>query len=239
MNYFKKNKSFIFGCAICSLCFAFGANGAYASEFDTEDPMYFEQARDFTLRGGLSFGDEILDTGVRGAYGINDIFVLGATVKYQQDFDDDRDYDGFSYTGMDVMYRVSNDTIKSDIFGGVKFSGDADPRFDKTIYFGGVRIGRSWNIITVSGTLKTSWIFDELNGMAWIDMIPDAYFRIVQNWRIGVGADFRKATNADFDATIVSGKLVRQYGRTQYVGFCEYDFEQNDIKFGTRLNIAF
>lgn len=236
MSYIK-NKVILTGFAFCGLMTLFSAT--HAAEFDTEDPMYFEQAREMTVRGNLSVGDDIVDAGVRGAYGINDIFVFGATVKYQQDFDSDRNYDGFSHVGLDMMYRMSNNEIKSDIFGGIKFSGDADPRFDNTIYSGGVRIGRSWEQITLSGTLKTSWIFDELNGMAWIDMIPDAYFRIVQNWRIGVGADFRKATNADFDATIVSGKLVRQYGRTQYVGFCEYDFEQNDIKFGTRLNIAF
>lgn len=236
MSYIK-NKVVLTGFAFCGLMTLF--SGARAAEFDTEDPMYFEQAREMTIRGNLSVGDDIVDAGVRGAYGINDIFVLGTTVKFQQDFNDDRNYDGFSYFGLDAMFRMSNDAVKSDIFGGVKISGDADPRFDKTIYFGGVRIGRSWDIITLSGTLKTSWIFDELNGMAWIDMMPDAYFRIDQNWRIGVGADFRKATNPYFDATIVSGKLVRQYGRTQYVGFCEYDFEQSDIKFGTRLNIAF
>lgn len=239
MNYSKKNKNFIFYGAICSLFFALGVNGAYASEFDTEDPMYFEQARDFTFRGGLSIGDDILDTGVRGSYGINDIFVLSATVKYQQDFDDDRDYDGYSYTGMDVMYRVSNDTIKSDIFGGVKFSGDADPRFDKTIYAAGFRLGRSWDNVTLAGTFKTSWLFDEVNGMAWIDMMPEAYFKVDENWRIGFNADIRKATNPDFDATILGMKFVRQYGRTQYVGYGEYDFEQKFFKIGTKLNIAF
>ena len=238
MNYFK-NKLFIGGFALCALSFAFSVSAARAAEYDTEDPMYFEQARDFTFRGGLSFGDEILDTGVRGSYGINDIFVLGATVKYQQDLDDDRDYDGFSYTGMDVTYRVSNENIKTDVFGGVKFSGDADPRFDKTIYSAGFRLGRAWDQVTLAGTFKTSWLFDEINGMAWIDMIPEAYFRIDENWRIGFNADLRKATDPDFDATILGMKFVRQYGRTQYTGYGEYDFEQKFVKFGTRLSIAF
>ena len=225
--------------ALFSLLVAICANGAHAAEFDTEDPMYFESARELTVRGDLSVGDEIMGAGFKGSYGINDIFVLGATVKYQQDFDDDRNYDGFSHISMDVKYRMSNDTVKSDIFGGIKFSGDADPRFDNTIYSGGVRIGRSWEHVTLSGTLKTSWIFDELGGMAWIDMMPETYFRIDENWRIGLGADFRKSTNPDFDATIMDMKLVRQYGRTQYVGFVDYDFEQDYFKVGTRVNISF
>ncbi|NMA32791.1 MAG: hypothetical protein GX944_02575 [Alphaproteobacteria bacterium] len=232
-----KNKIVLTGVAFCGFMALFSSTSA--AIFDTEDPMYFEQARDFTIRGGLSFGDDILDVGLKAAYGINDIFVFGTTVKYQQDFNDERDYDGFSYFGFDAMYRMSNGAVKSDLFGGIKVSGDADPRFDKNIYFGGVRIGRSWDWVTLSGALKSSWIFDELNGMAWIDIMPDIYFRLSSNWRIGLGADFRKSTNPIFDTTIVNAKLVRQYGRTQYVGFGEYDFEQNNMKFGTRVNISF
>ena len=75
--------------------------------------------------------------------------------------------------------------------------------------------------------------------MAWIDLMPDAYFRINENWRFGLGLDLRKATNPEFDATIAGLKLARQYGRTQYVATSDYDFKQSDFILGAHINIAF
>ncbi len=223
--------------AFCGLLFA--VCPAYAGEFDTEDPLYFEQARDLTMRSDMYYGGEIAGAGFRGSYGINDLFVLGMSAAYQQDFDSERDNTGFTGLALDAMYRLSSDAVMADIFGGVKFSGSADPAIDKTVYSGGVRLGRQWEKTTLSVALKTSWIFDELGGMAWIDFMPNAYFRISEDWRFGLGLDLRKATNPLYDATIGGIKVVRQYGRTQYVASGDYDIEQSDFKLGAHINIAF
>lgn len=240
-----KKTGFIFnktGCisVMCGLLSVLCVIGpAQAAEFDTEDPLYFEQARDLTLRSNMFYGGELVGAGFRGSYGINDLFVLGMSAAYQQDFDSERDHSGFTGMSLDAMYRLSSDLVLSDIFGGIKFAGGADPALDKTIFSGGVRLGRQWDKSTLSVALKTSWIFDELGGMAWIDLMPDAYFRINENWRFGLGLDLRKATNPEFDATIAGLKLARQYGRTQYVATSDYDFKQSDFILGAHINIAF
>ena len=43
----------------------------------------------------------------------------------------------------------------------------------------------------------------------------------------------------DYDQEWLDGKVVRQYGRTQYVGQIGYEFEGDDIQIGTRVNILF
>jgi hypothetical protein len=215
------------------------SQASHSAEFDTEDPLYFEKANDLAVRGGAAFGDSILDIELQTAYGVNDLFVISADIRYQQDFNDRRNNDGFSHAGFGITYRMSADTVISDVFAGVNFAGGAVPGLDHVSYSGGLRIGRQWDTVTLSGMLKTSWIFDETDGMAWINLAPDAYFRITEDWRIGLGFDFRKATNPDFDATTAGLRVVRQYGRTQYVGFGEYEFEHSDLRFGGRINVVF
>ena len=228
------------GCLyLCLMPYALCSFAASAAEFDAEAPLYFEKARDLTLRGGLSYGEDILGADARLAYGINDIFVVSADVKYQQDFDSDRDWDGFSHVGVNVMYRLSDDNIKSDAFAGVKFSGDAVPAFDETIYSAGLRLGRQWSVATLAATVKTSWIFDEIKGMAWINLMPEFYFRITENWRLGGWLDFQKATDPNFDQTWTGAKIVRQYGRTQYVAFGQYELNEGEFRFGGRVNVVF
>ncbi|MCL2748833.1 MAG: hypothetical protein FWE50_02040 [Alphaproteobacteria bacterium] len=212
---------------------------AHAAQFDAEDPLYFERARDLTLRGGLSFGDSILGINARASYGINDIFVVGVDIRGQQDFDSDRDWSGLSHVGVNVMYRLSDSTIKSDIFAGVKFAGNAEPSFSDTIYSAGFRLGRQWESITLAGLVKTSWIFDEVRGMAWINLVPEVYFRITENWRLGGWLDFQKVTDPNFDQTWLGLKVVRQYGRTQYVAFGQYEFNESEFRFGGRVNVVF
>jgi len=232
-----KKKLFFITAVSCSLLvFSYSAQSA---EFDVEDPLYFERARDLTLRGGLSYGESIIGVDVRGSYGINDIFVIGADIRYQQDFDSDRDWDGLSHLGVNVMYRMSGSTIKSDVFAGIKFAGNAVPAFSDTIYSAGFRLGRQWDTVTLAGMVKTSWIFDEVHGMAWINLVPEAYFRVTDNWRIGTWLDFQKVTDPNFDQTWLGLKVVRQYGRTQYVGFGQYEFNESEFRFGGRVNVVF
>jgi hypothetical protein len=132
--------------------------------------------------------------------------------------------------------------IISDALFGVRFNGDEklrDPEFANTLYHAGLRLGRVWSGMTLSGTLRTSWIFDDNHGMAFIDFIPEIYFRLSENWRLGLNADLRKATDNWYDAEWVGGKLVRQFGNTQYVGHIDYEFETDEFLFGLKVNILF
>ena len=46
-------------------------------------------------------------------------------------------------------------------------------------------------------------------------------------------------TGDDYDQEWLDMKLVRQYGRTQYVGHVDYEFESDDAQVGARVNILF
>ena len=93
--------------------------------------------------------------------------------------------------------------------------------------------------MTLAATLKSSWIFDTLGGMAFIDFDPEVYFRFAQDWRFGLNAGLRKATNSHYDEEELGFKLVREYGNTQYVGLFSYEFEKEEVAFGARVNILF
>ncbi len=75
--------------------------------------------------------------------------------------------------------------------------------------------------------------------MAYIDIIPEIYIRFSENWMAGVGFDWRKSTNPNYDDQILNFNLVRRFGRTQYIGHVNYEFENRDLQFGLKLNILF
>ena len=111
--------------------------------------------------------------------------------------------------------------------------------FAKSTYFAGLRVGRQWAGISLSGTVKSTWIFDDTRGMSYIDFIPEVYFRLVDDWRLGVGADIRVATNPDFDREWLKAKLARQYGRTHYGAKYAWECEREESTVGLYLNILF
>ncbi|MDR2412619.1 MAG: hypothetical protein LBD50_00205 [Rickettsiales bacterium] len=217
---------------------------AAASVHDTADPMYLESMGDFLSESGMSFGNDMLRVSQKVSYGFSDRFSLSADIKYQQNFNGVED--GFSNIGLGGIYRLSggdeSSKVVSDILAGINFGGNGrvrSPDFADTIYYAGMRIGRVWSRFTLAGTVKTSWIFDEIRGMAYIDFIPEIYARITEDWKAGLGFNLRKSTNPDFDREWADFRLVRQYGRTQYIGYVDYEFEFDECRVGARLNILF
>lgn len=220
--------------------------GAMAAvQYDTMDPMYLTGQNDLLSRSGMSFTDSVLRISETLSYGLNNRLSLSADLKYQLDFDGDEN--GFSNLGLGAVYRLSgagegDSRVISDALFGIKFGGTKrvrEPEFADTIYFAGMRVGRQWNMMTLAGTVKTSWIFDENRGMAYIDLVPEAYFRMSDNWMAGFGFQFRKATNPHFDREWINANLVRRYGRTQYNAQLAYEFEQDNWQFGVDVNILF
>lgn len=217
-----------------------GANANVA--YDTSDPTYITKSGDILSNSSLSLSDDIFRIAQKITYGVNDKLALSADIKYQQDFNGHED--GFSNIGLSGVYRLSDNSSKitTDALFGISFGGSKkvrEPEFADTIYHAGVRIGRQWSKFTLAGTIKTSWIFDEDSGMAYIDFIPEAYFRLTDSWMTGAGLDFRKSTNPNFDQEWINFKLVKQYGRTQYVGHIDYEFESDDWLIGAKVNILF
>ena len=102
-------------------------------------------------------------------------------------------------------------------------------------------MGRQFSWITLSGTVKSTWVFDKERGVSYIDFIPESYFRFNYDWRAGIGFDLRKSTNPNLlpDQEWVDVKLLRQYGNTQYVGHFGYEFDSRDTLFGFDIKILF
>jgi hypothetical protein len=215
--------------------------------YDMADPVFLTKTGDFLSNSNLFFNGNILRMSQKFSYGFGDRLAVSADIKYQQDFNGSED--GFSNIGLGGVCRLSgasgsygDSKIISDALLGINFGGTKrvrEPEFADTIYYAGVRVGRQWSRFTLSGTIKTSWIFDETRGMAYIDLIPEAYVRFTDSWMTGVGFDVRKSTNPSFDQEWINMKLVRQYGRTQYVGHVDYELEIRKWQFGANINILF
>ncbi|MBO7066737.1 MAG: hypothetical protein J6W40_03890, partial [Alphaproteobacteria bacterium] len=122
-------------------------------------------------------------------------------------------------------------------FGGSKHV--RTPWFADSSYYAGLRFGRQWAGITLAATIKSTWVFDETRGMSYIDFIPESYFRIDQIWRAGGGFTFRKSTNPHYNQEWLNLKMVAQFGRTQYIGHFDYEFEHEEAQIGAKINILF
>lgn len=235
-------KFFVSLFAILALCTSAKANDL---SLDTADPLFLLKQNSVLSQTNLTYWDNILRAGQTLSFGVNDKFSIGANVHYQQDFDGRED--GFSSIDLGGIYRLSNASdnsakIISDVLFGFKFGGSSKvrtPYYADSTYYAGLRFGRQWAGVTLAADLKSSWIFDDLRGMAYIDFEPQAYFRVTENWRIGTGIMFRKATNPVYDQEWLKFKFLRQYGRTQYIGLIDYEFESKNALFGLQVNILF
>ncbi len=214
-------------------------------EHDSSDPLYMLKIEELESQTSLTYWDSVLRLGQTISYGLNSRLSVSANVHFQQDFDGTED--GFSSIDLGGVYRVgmadgNSAHMISDILFGFKFGGSSHvrtPYFADSTYYAGYRFGRQWTGLTLAATIKSSWIFDDARGMSYIDFVPEAYFRITQNWRLGADFMLRKATNPHYDQEWLGGKVVRQYGRTQYIGHLDYEFESDELQVGAQVNILF
>jgi len=239
--FFKKVFVAIFAMSVVAAAPAM----ADVPEYDTADPLYMQARGDVLSTSNIAYYDSVLRIGQTLSYGFSERFNAGVNLHYQNDFAGDED--GFSSFDLGGAYRLmtpadNSANVISDVLFGFKFGGSSHvrtPWFADSTYYAGLRFGRRYAGVTLAGTVKSSWIFDDERGMSYIDFIPEAYFRLRGAWRVGLGADFRKSTNPDFDQEWLNAKLVRQYGRTQYIGHMDYEFEDNELQVGAKLNILF
>ncbi len=218
---------------------------AVSLDNDTSDPLYLLSEQHVLSETTLTYWDNVLRLGQSISYGLNSRLSIGANVHFQQDFDGSED--GFSAVDLGGVYRVgtaagNSANIISDVLFGLKVGGSSKvrtPYFADSTYYAGYRFGRQWAGMTLAATIKSSWVFDDVRGMAYIDAIPEAYFRLDENWRLGAQFTLRKATNPHYNQEWLGGKIVRQYGRTQYAGHLDYEFESDNLQVGVNVNILF
>lgn len=222
-------------------------NLAYAANdltVDMSDPLFIQARTGLLSQTGLDYFDNGLRIGQSLSYGLSDRFVFGGNVHYQIDFDGRQD--GFSSIDLGGIYRMgmaseNNRHLIYDILFGLKFGGSErvrTPDYADSTYYVGFRFGRQYDGVTAAATIKSSWIFQDV-GMAFIDVIPEIYFRVNQYWRVGANFALRKATDPHYDQETIGFKVVRQYGRTQYAGHFDYEFESESVATGVLVNILF
>lgn len=214
---------------------------------DTSDPLFLTPDNKFLSDTYVAYMDSELRIGQYLAYGINDNFVIHGNMHYQVDFTHDHE-NGFSSTEFGGTYRMNHGTsdthIISDALFGLKVGGASrvrSPEYADSLYYAGLRFGRQFAAMTLSGTVKSTWIFDDNRGLSYIDFIPEAYFRFQYDWRGGIGFDIRRSTNPYLmpNQEWINLKVLRQFGNTQYVGKFDYEFSDHDILVGIDIRILF
>lgn len=214
---------------------------------DTSDPLYMLEDEHLLSVSDITYGDDLLRLGQSFSYGLNNRLMMGANVHYQFDFVRARKERGFSSIELTGAYRAglpddNSANVSTDILFGARFGGNRhvrEPDFAKSSYFAGLRVGRQWAGLTLSGTVKSTWVFDDTRGVSYIDFVPEAYFRMVYGWRAGIGFTARVATSPEFDREWWKFKLVKQFGRTQYGAMYSYEYEEENSTVGLCVNILF
>lgn len=214
---------------------------------DSSDPLFLTPDNQFLTDSYILSYDRKLRFGQFVGYGINNNFVVHANMLYQWDLSGKHE-NGFSSTELGGTYRMSHgmnaNHIISDALFGMKVWGSSHvrtPEYADSSYYAGLRFGRQYTGVTLAGTIKSTWVFDDTRGLSYLDFIPEAYFRFVYDWRAGIGLDIRKSTNPHLlkNQEWLNLKLLRQYGNTQYVGRFDYDFEDSEIQIGANVKILF
>ncbi len=214
---------------------------------DTSDPLFLTADNHFLSDTFVNYVDEKLRAGQYLDYGINDNLVVHANILYQWDFSGHHE-NGFSATELGGVYRMNHGDgdyrIIYDALFGLKVWGSSHvrtPEYADSSYYAGLRFGRRFVGVTLAGTVKSTWVFDNDRGLSYLNFIPEAYFRFKNDWRAGLGFDFRKSTNTHLlnNQEWLNLKLVKQYGNTQYVGHFDYEFEENEIQGGFDIKILF
>ena len=214
---------------------------------DLSDPLFLIPDNRFLFDTYAYYMDSTLRVGQYIGYGINNSFVVHAKMHYQIDFTRNHE-NGFSSTELGGTYRMnhgsSQSRIVSDALFGLKVGGSSHvrtPEYADSSYYAGLRFGRTFTGLTLAGTVKSTWVFEDERGMSYIDFVPEAYFRLKYDLRTGIGFDFRKSTNKYLlpNQEWLNLKLLRQYGNTQWVGHFDYEFEDEEVQVGLDIKILF
>ncbi len=214
---------------------------------DSSDPLFLIPDNKFLSDTYITTVDKKLRFGQFIGYGINSNLVLHANMLYQWDLSGEHQ-NGFSSTELGGTYRMNHGSsanhIISDALFGLKVWGSSHvrtPEYADSSYYAGLRFGRQYAGLTLAGTVKSTWVFDDTRGLSYLDFIPEAYFRFKYDWRAGIGFDMRKSTNTQFlpNQEWLNFKLLRQYGNTQYVGKVDYEFEDEEFQFGFDVKVLF
>jgi hypothetical protein len=204
---------------------------------DVADPMYIEKLGDFVSKTSMDFGRYFQFREI-AEYGFSNRFSVAADVKWQSGTRDDN---RFSNVGLMGTFRAgAGETGATDILAGFGYGGfGIVPNYTSAVYTVGLRTGRQWPGATLAATVLTNWYFNQDSGVAYIDLTPEAYFRLSGDWSAGLGATLRKSTTSVFDQEWINTKIGCTIGYTGYFVNAGYEFESQDFRIGGNINMLF
>jgi hypothetical protein len=237
-NFFNIFKILATIMLVASSSFAARANDI---ETDVQDPLFLNRKGDFVSRSIADVGD-YFQARQSFSYGFSDKFALSADVRYRLG-DDDRRRNGWNGVGVTGTYRVGQgQTGVTDVIFGVGYDTHHGviPNYADETYRIGFRTGRQWNMVTLSGTVMTNWIFHPVYGQAYIDLTPEAYFRMQHGWSMGFGATVRRSTNVGaFNQNWLNYMVGSTIGRTGWFFTMGYELNDGDFRLGGTINMLF
>lgn len=207
---------------------------------DSSEPLFRVRSSQFLSETQATYMHDVLRLGQSFSFGIKNDLSVGLGAAYQEDFD--KKEDGLNNFDLNVNYRLSNSKIITDLLLGYKFGGEDklhDMTLNENTYYGGVKVGKKINNFSFATTLKTSWIFKSIGGMAYINITPEMYYSLNNMIKFGGGFDIRKSTSEVYDQEWANLKAVLKYGRTEYSLMYGYEFESKYSLVGAKLNILF
>jgi len=209
------------------------------ARYDTSDPMFFERPGDFVSRTSIISGNHAFAVSQEFSYGTGENLSIAGNIFARGGYDNNR---SITNIGLGFTYRTAQDgDFVTDFFGGINHSPIRAvplPYYSSAIYTLGARIGQQRERMTIAGTVQTHWLFDSADGKAFIDFVPEVYFRVANGWAVGAHFALRQATNHD-NQRYIGTKVTRRFGRTMYVGGFDYEFRTGERKFSGHLVLLF
>jgi len=233
INIFKKITAVAILAAISS------ASRANNISTDVQDPLFLNRQGDFATRSMADVGN-YFQARQSFSYGFSDKFSLSADLRYRLG-DDDGNRNGWNTFGVTGTYRVGQgQTGVTDVLFGLGYGPHGViPDYADETYRVGFRTGKQWGMMTLSATAMTNWVFHPTHGQAYIDLAPEAYFRMQGGWSTGLGATFRKSTTGLYDQIWLNYMIGSTIGRTGWFFNIGYELDDRDVRIGGTLNMLF
>jgi len=209
---------------------------------DVSDPMFFGKQKDLVFSASADIGNDF-QLRQEVTYVFTNKFSASVDFRYRIGTKDNygNESDGFSNLGVLGTYRAASGSSGStDMLFGIGYGGPSIvPDYSDRVYSGGVRTGQQWNGMTLALTAMTNWIFDKEQGLAYIDVTPEAYFRVKGGWGIGIGGTLRRATTTVYDQIWINGKIGTVIGKTGWFTQAGYEIDSGEFRIGGLVNLLF
>jgi hypothetical protein len=210
---------------------------------DVSDPLFFGKQTDLALGMSVDIGSDF-QIRQNVTYVFTNSFSVSADFKYrvgnEDEENDQSESNGFSKIGLLGKYRAgSGSSGATDVLFGIGYGGlTVAPNYSDRVYSVGARTGKQWNGMTLALTAMTNWIFGNEEGLAYIDLTPEAYFRVRGGWAIGLGGTIRRATATIYDQVWLNARLGSVVGKTGWFANIAYELDSDEVNPGKEFRVG-